>query len=75
LEVAGKVFNECWRILKDEREAWIYDPCVDALKNDIDKAKKEYGVLGYQIFTKVTQLHGFSKAEYVTKIKSILDKT
>jgi ubiquinone/menaquinone biosynthesis C-methylase UbiE len=70
-----KVFNECWRVLKDEREAWIYDPCVDALKNDIDKARKEYGVLGYRIFTKVTQLHGFSKTEYETEIKGILDKT
>ena len=44
-------------------------------QNDIDRAKKEYGALGYQIFTKVTQLHGFSKAEYATKIEGISDKT
>ncbi|MCG2676451.1 methyltransferase domain-containing protein [bacterium] len=70
-----KVFDECYRVLRNGKEAWIYDPCPDALKDDIDKAKKEYGVLGRRFLIKITQLHGFSKEEYENKIKGILDQT
>lgn len=70
-----KVFDECYRVLRNGKEAWIYDPCPDALKDDIDKAKKEYGILGHRFLIKITQLHGFSKEEYENKIKGILDQT
>jgi ubiquinone/menaquinone biosynthesis C-methylase UbiE len=70
-----RVFDECYRVLRNGKEAWIYDPCSDALKDDMDKAKKEYGFLGYQFLIKITQLHGFSKKEYEDKIKGILDQT
>jgi len=76
----AKVFNECCRVLKNCGEAWIYDCCYDALKKEADKVKKQYGFYGfwiYQILTKlkVTKLHGFSKEEYESKIKAILDQT
>ena len=38
-----KVFDECYRVLKKDREGWIYDPCRDALKEGVEQAKKEYG--------------------------------
>jgi ubiquinone/menaquinone biosynthesis C-methylase UbiE len=71
----GKVFDECYRVLKKDGQGWIYDPCRDALNENIEQAKKEYGFWIYKILTKVTELHGFSKQEYDSKIKGILDKT
>jgi ubiquinone/menaquinone biosynthesis C-methylase UbiE len=70
-----KVFNESYRVLKKGGEAWIYDPCPDALKDDVDKAKKEHGALGYRFLIKITQLHGFDREEYNSKIRDILDQT
>jgi ubiquinone/menaquinone biosynthesis C-methylase UbiE len=70
-----KVFDECYRVLKKDGEGWIYDPCSDALKENIEQAKKEYGFWIYRILTKVTELHGFSRQEYDSKIKAILDQT
>jgi ubiquinone/menaquinone biosynthesis C-methylase UbiE len=70
-----KVFDECNRVLKNGKEGWIYDPCPDALKNEGDKAKKRYGFSGYRVLIKITELHGFTKEEYESKIKAILDQT
>ena len=70
-----KVFDECYRVLKKDGEGWIYDPCRDALKERVEQAKKEYGFWIYRILTKVTELHGFSRQEYKSKIKVILDQT
>jgi len=70
-----KVFNECYRVLKVGKEAWIYDGCPGALKGEADKIKREYGFLGYRILTKLTELHGFTREEYGSKIKNILDQT
>jgi len=70
-----KVFDECYRVLKKDGEGWIYDPCRDALKERVEQAKKEYGFWIYRILTKVTELHGFSRQEYESKIKAILDQT
>jgi ubiquinone/menaquinone biosynthesis C-methylase UbiE len=71
----AKVFEECYRVLKKGGQGWIYDPCRDALRGNIEQAKKEYGFWVYKILTKVTELHGFSKQEYESKIKVILDQT
>jgi ubiquinone/menaquinone biosynthesis C-methylase UbiE len=71
----AKVFDECYRVLKNGKEAWIYDPCCDALRYEVGKAKKEYGFVQYQIMTKITQLHGFTRQEYETRIKDALDQT
>ena len=71
------VFDECYRVLKIGREAWIYDGCPDAFKDQADRnrIRKEYGFLAYRIGTKVAELHGFAREEYETKIKDILDQT
>ena len=71
----AKVFDECYRVLKNDKESWVYDPCCDALKYDANKAKEEYGSVRYKILTKITQLHGFTKQEYETRIKGVLDQT
>jgi len=72
-----RVFDECYRVLKIGREAWIYDGCPDAFKDQADRnrIRKEYGFLAYRIGTKVAELHGFAREEYETKIKDILDQT
>ena len=71
----AKVFDECYRILKNGKEAWVYDGCPDAFKDEAGKAKKKYGFLGYRIFTKLSELHGFTREEYESKIKGILDQS
>jgi ubiquinone/menaquinone biosynthesis C-methylase UbiE len=72
-----RVFDECYRVLKTGKEAWIYDGCPDAFKDQADKnrIRKEYGFLAYRIGTKVAELHGFAREEYETTIKDILDQT
>ena len=70
-----KVFADCYRILKDGGQAWIYDPCYDAVQVDIKGIKKRYGTIVYLILTKVTRMHGFSKEEYEGKIKALLDNS
>ena len=69
------VFNECHRVLKQSKEAWIFDGCPDAVKEEATKIKKENGFLGYRISVKIAELHGFFKEEYDSKIRSILDQT
>lgn len=73
----ARVFDECYRALKIGREAWIYDGCPDAFKDQADRnrIRKEYGLLVYRIGTKVAELHGFTREEYETKIKDSLDQT
>jgi len=71
----GKVFDECYRVLKTGREGWIYDPCPEALQEDADASKKEYGWLRRLILIKITAMHGFSRQEYDSKIKGILQQS
>ena len=70
-----KVFDECYRVLKAGREAWIYDGCPDAFKCQADRIKREYGFWVYRIGPKVAGLHGFAREEYESEIKDILDQT
>jgi len=71
----AKVFDECYRVLKTGKEAWIYDGCPDALKGQTDRIRREYGFLLYRIGTRVAGLHGFAREEYESEIKDILDQT
>lgn len=71
----AKVFEECYRVLKTSTEAWIYDGCPEAIKQEAFEIKKEYGFFGYWLMIKIAELHGFSKNEYENKIKGILDQT
>jgi ubiquinone/menaquinone biosynthesis C-methylase UbiE len=70
-----KVFNECYRVLKDNREAWIYDGCSNPPHNEIIKLKRNYGLFRYLILTRVQNFHGFSWEEFNTKIKRLLERT
>jgi ubiquinone/menaquinone biosynthesis C-methylase UbiE len=73
----GRVFDECYRVLKNGKEAWIYDGCPDVFKHQADrrKLKEEYGFLVYRLGPRVSELHGFTGEEYQTEIKGILDQT
>jgi ubiquinone/menaquinone biosynthesis C-methylase UbiE len=70
-----KVFNECYRVLKTGKEAWIYDGYPDDLKGQTDRVRREYGFLLYQIGPRISGLHGFSLEEYRTVIKDMLEQT
>jgi ubiquinone/menaquinone biosynthesis C-methylase UbiE len=71
----AKVFDECYRVLKTGKEAWIYDGCPDAHKGQAGRIRSEYGFLLYQIGAKVAGLHGFTREEYQTVIKGVLEQT
>ena len=70
-----KVFNECYRVLKDGKEAWIYDGCPDIPEEEAGQAAKKYGLLRYWILRRLTALHGFRRQEYESKIRGILEQT
>jgi ubiquinone/menaquinone biosynthesis C-methylase UbiE len=69
------IFDECYRVLKTGREAWIYDGCPDALKGQTDRMRREYGFLLYRLGPRISELHGFTREEYQTVIKDILEQT
>lgn len=70
-----KVFDECYRVLKIGKEAWIYDGHPDAFKDQADRIRNEYGFLFYRIGAKVAELHGFAREEHENEIKGILNQT
>jgi ubiquinone/menaquinone biosynthesis C-methylase UbiE len=70
-----KVFNECYRVLKPECEAWIYDGCSKPPKDEILKLKRQYGTFKYHFFSQIQKAHGFPWKIYNTKIKRLLDLT
>jgi len=72
-----RVFDECYRVLKTGKEAWIYDGCPEAFNNRADKRKidEKYGFLVSRLGHRVSTLHGFTREEYQTEIKGILEQT
>jgi len=56
------------------KEGWIYDGCSDFAKGQADKLIREYGFFRYKALSIVLKFHGFSREEYRTKIKAILDQ-
>jgi ubiquinone/menaquinone biosynthesis C-methylase UbiE len=70
-----KVFNECYRVLMHNREAWIYDGCYNPPNEEKAKLKRKYGTLRYHILTRIQKLHGFEWIEYNTGIESLLKRT
>ena len=71
----AKVFDECYRVLKRGKEAWIYDGCSGVPKEQAGQTIRGYGLLRYKILSQLQKLHGFTEEEYRTTIKGILDKT
>ena len=70
-----KVFNECHRVLKQGKEAWIYDGCPDVPEGETGRAIAMYGSLRTKIMKRLVVLHGFRRQEYETKISNILEQT
>jgi len=70
-----KVLNECYRVLKSGKEAWIYDGCPDIPEDETGKLAERYGLLHSRILRGFTVLHGFRRQGYETKIRSILEQT
>jgi len=71
------VFDECHRVLKSGREAWIYDGCPDIFDNraKIREVDKEYGFLVSRLGHRVSTLHGFTGEEYQTEVQNMLEQT
>jgi ubiquinone/menaquinone biosynthesis C-methylase UbiE len=71
------VFDECYRVLKTGKEAWIYDGCPEVFNNRADRRKinEKYGFFVSRLGRRTSMLHGFSKEEYQTVIKGILEQT
>jgi ubiquinone/menaquinone biosynthesis C-methylase UbiE len=71
------VFDECHRVLKFGREAWIYDGCPEIFSNPVARKKlnEEYGFLIGRLGYRVSTLHGFTNEEYQTVIKDMLEQT
>ncbi len=70
-----KVFNEIYRVLKGNAEAWIYDGCSNPPDEEIFKLKRKYGPFQYRILSRIQKLHGFDWEIYNTKIKKLLERT
>jgi len=70
-----QVLNECYRVLKNGNEAWIYDGCPDALEEEVDKLIKKYSPLRRWILRRLMAIHGFRKQEYESKIRNVLAQT
>jgi ubiquinone/menaquinone biosynthesis C-methylase UbiE len=71
------VFDECYRVLKTGKEAWIYDGCPEVFNNQADRRKvnEEYGFFVGRLGPRVSTLHGFTREEYQTEIKGMLEQT
>ncbi len=71
------VFDECHRVLRTGREAWIYDGCPEIFSSPDDKRRlnQEYGFLIGRLGYRVSTLHGFTKEEYQTVIPYMLEQT
>ena len=71
------VFDECYRVLKTGKEAWIYDGCPQVFHNPADRKKlnEEYGFFVDRLGYRVSTIHGFTREEYQTIVKGMLEKT
>jgi ubiquinone/menaquinone biosynthesis C-methylase UbiE len=71
------VFDECYRVLKTGGEAWIYDGCPEIFSDPANRRKlnKEYGFLIGRLGYRVSTLHGFSREEYQSVVRDMLEQT
>jgi ubiquinone/menaquinone biosynthesis C-methylase UbiE len=71
------VFDECYRVLKTGQEAWIYDGCPEVFHDPADRKNlnEEYGFFVGRLGPRVSRLHGFTREEYQTVIKDVLEQT
>jgi ubiquinone/menaquinone biosynthesis C-methylase UbiE len=71
------VFDECHRVLKTGGEAWIYDGCPEIFSDPANRRKlnKEYGFLIGRLGYRVSTLHGFSREEYQSVVRDMLEQT
>jgi len=71
------VFDECHRVLKHGGEAWIYDGCPEIFNNRAEtrRLNEEYGLLVSRLGHRVSTLHGFTRDEYRTEVRDMLEQT
>jgi len=71
------VFDECHRVLRTGKEAWIYDGCPEVFEDTADRRRlgREYGFLVSHFGHTVSAIHGFARQEYESDIKGMLEQT
>ncbi|UCD53962.1 MAG: methyltransferase domain-containing protein [Dehalococcoidia bacterium] len=70
-----RVFDECYRVLKNGKEAWIYDGCPDIPGEALGKLARKYGFFRSRLLRRLQTIHGFRKEEYDTIIRDALKQT
>jgi ubiquinone/menaquinone biosynthesis C-methylase UbiE len=70
-----EIFNECYRVLKSNHGAWIYDGCSNLPKEHLGKMAKEYRKFKYMIIKQAQKLHGFTWEEYHNEIRELLEES
>jgi ubiquinone/menaquinone biosynthesis C-methylase UbiE len=71
------VFEECYRVLKPGGEAWIYDGYPEVFRTHADRKNlgEQYGFFVRHLGSTISAIHGFTREEYETDIKGMLDET
>ena len=71
------VFEECYRVLKPGGEAWIYDGYPEVFRTHADRKNlgEQYGFFVRHLGSTISAIHGFTREEYETDIKGILEQT
>ena len=71
------IFEECYRVLKNGQEAWIYDGCPEVFRSPADRKRlrKEFGFFVGRLGPGISAIHGFTKEEYQTVVKDMLEQT
>jgi ubiquinone/menaquinone biosynthesis C-methylase UbiE len=71
------VFDECYRVLKPGGEAWIYDgyPGVFRAPAARKSLGDRYGFFVRHLGGIVSAIHGFTRQEYETDIRGMLEQT
>lgn len=66
-----RIYNEIYRVLKRERQAWIYELCPDISREEV----KEALFAPYPLFKFVASIHGIREEEYHTRIRNIIESS
>jgi ubiquinone/menaquinone biosynthesis C-methylase UbiE len=71
-------FDECYHVLKAGGEAWIYDGYPEVFRaraHHREDFGQEYGFFVRHLGSTISAIHGFSREEYETVIKGMLEQT
>lgn len=68
----AKVLNECYRVLKDGQQAWIYDGCSHIPQEYTKETHRKNRLIKYKILSQLLKIHGFTWEEYNDEIREVI---